>query len=55
MLRYHAVPYLKADPPVAIERVFLEGDPVPFIGLRPTAGAGDDRDGPARPGAMAVP
>ena len=38
VLRYHAVPYLRADPPVAIERVFLEGDPVPFIALRPSAG-----------------
>ncbi len=38
VLRYHAVPYLSADPPVPIERVKLEDDPVPFIGLRPTAG-----------------
>jgi hypothetical protein len=38
VLRYHAVPYLAADPPVAIERVKLEDDPVPFIGLRPTNG-----------------
>jgi hypothetical protein len=38
VLRYHAVPYLSADPPVAIERVMLEDDPVPFIGLRPTNG-----------------
>jgi hypothetical protein len=38
VLRYHAVPYLSADPPVAVERVMLEDDPVPFIGLRPTKG-----------------
>ena len=38
VLRYHAVPYLTADPPAAIEPVQLEDDPVPFIGLRPTSG-----------------
>jgi hypothetical protein len=38
VLRYHAVPYLKADPPVEIEPVKLEDDPVPFIGLKPTKG-----------------
>jgi hypothetical protein len=38
VLRYHAVPYLQADPPVAIEPVHLEDDPVPFIGLRSTPG-----------------
>ena len=38
VLRYHAVPFLKASPPVAIERVFLEDDPVPFIGFRPPSG-----------------
>ncbi len=34
VLRYHAVPCLVADPPVAIEPIYLEQDPVPFIGLR---------------------
>ena len=38
VLRYHAVPYLAADPPVPIEPVFLEDDPVPFIGFRPPPG-----------------
>ena len=38
VLRYHFVPFLKADPPSTIEPVSLEDDPVPFIGLRPTAG-----------------
>ncbi|MBX6311420.1 MAG: hypothetical protein IRY99_00625 [Isosphaeraceae bacterium] len=36
ILRYHSVPYLRSRPPVPLEAVFLEGDPVPFIGLRPT-------------------
>ena len=35
VLRYHAVPCLVADPPTPIEPVYLEADPVPFIGLRP--------------------
>ena len=34
VLRYHAVPCLISTPPVPIEEVFLEEDPVPFIGLR---------------------
>ena len=34
VLRYHAVPGLVSDPPVPIEGVTLEEDPVPFIGLR---------------------
>ena len=38
VLRYHMVPYMKADPPLAIEAVKLEDDPVPFIGFRPTDG-----------------
>jgi hypothetical protein len=38
VLRYHSVPCLRSDPPVAWEPVFLEDDPVPFIKLRPTAG-----------------
>ena len=35
VLRYHAVPHLKSEPEVAWEPVFLEDDPVPFIGFRP--------------------
>jgi hypothetical protein len=38
VLRYHLVPYLRSRPPVRLEPVLLEGDPVPFIGLRPTQG-----------------
>jgi hypothetical protein len=38
VLRYHSVPYLKTNPPATIEDVFLEDDPVPFIGIRPTSG-----------------
>ncbi len=38
VLRYHAVPLLVSDPPVAIEPVFLEDDPVPFIAFRPNGG-----------------
>lgn len=34
VLRYHSVPYLRADRPVRWEPVYLEGDPVPFIRLR---------------------
>lgn len=34
VLRYHTVPGLRASPPVRWEPVFLEADPVPFIGLR---------------------
>lgn len=34
VLRYHFVPHLQANPGVRIEPVPLEGDPVPFIGLR---------------------
>jgi hypothetical protein len=37
VLRYHSVPCLRAVPPVAWEPVLLDGDPVPFIGLRPPA------------------
>jgi hypothetical protein len=40
VLRYHSVPCLRSDPPVAWEPVFLEDDPVPFIKLlRPPPGA----------------
>jgi hypothetical protein len=38
VLRYHAVPHLQCNPPVAWEPVYLEKDPVPFIGFRPTTG-----------------
>ncbi len=38
VLRYHSVPCLRADPAVAWEPVLLEGDPVPFIKLRPPPG-----------------
>jgi hypothetical protein len=38
VLRYHAVPYLKASPQAEIIPVKLEDDPIPFIGIRPTAG-----------------
>ena len=39
VLRYHWAPGLVAEPAVPIEPVFLEDDPVAFIGLRP-AGPG---------------
>jgi len=35
VLRYHSVPCLRTEPPVAWDAVFLEDDPVPFIRLRP--------------------
>jgi hypothetical protein len=35
VLRYHSVPCLRTDPPVAWEPVTLGDDPVPFIRLRP--------------------
>ncbi|WP_435006804.1 hypothetical protein P12x_004280 [Tundrisphaera lichenicola] len=38
VLRYHDVPFLRTDPPIPIERVYLEEDPVPFIGFRPIEG-----------------
>ena len=38
VLRYHFVPCLTTSPPVACEPEPLEGDPVPFIRLRPTPG-----------------
>jgi hypothetical protein len=38
VLRYHSVPSLRARPPVPIELRQEEGDPVPFIGLRPPSG-----------------
>jgi hypothetical protein len=36
VLRYHSVPNLRARPPVPLEPRLEEGDPVPFIGLRPS-------------------
>jgi hypothetical protein len=38
VLRYHSVPCLRTDPPVAWDPVFLEDDPVPFIRMRPPPG-----------------
>ena len=38
VLRYHSAPCLRTDPTVEWEPVFLEGDPCPFIGLRPSPG-----------------
>jgi hypothetical protein len=38
ILRYHFAPYLQGQPPVRLEPVRLEDDPVPFIGLVPPGG-----------------
>lgn len=38
VLRYHHAPGLRCRPPMRMERVFLEEDPVPFIGLWPGPG-----------------
>lgn len=38
VLRYHSVPCLRTDPPVAWEPVWLEDDPAPFIKMRPPKG-----------------
>jgi hypothetical protein len=38
VLRYHFVPSLRARPPIPIEPTFEEGDPVPFVRLRPPPG-----------------
>ncbi|HWE38321.1 MAG TPA: hypothetical protein VG406_17245 [Isosphaeraceae bacterium] len=38
VLRYHSVPYMRSRPPVRLEPVPLEGDPVPFLGLSPPPG-----------------
>ncbi len=38
VLRYHSVPGLRARPPIPLVPRFEEGDPVPFIGLRPPPG-----------------
>jgi hypothetical protein len=41
VLRYHSVPYLRAQPPVDCGREKREEDPVPFIRLRPPPGTRD--------------
>jgi hypothetical protein len=41
VLRYHSVPYLRAQSPVDCEREYREDDPVPFIRLRPPPGTRD--------------
>jgi hypothetical protein len=41
VLRYHSVPYLRARPEVAIDQVWREDDPVPFIRLWPPPGTSD--------------
>jgi hypothetical protein len=41
LLRYHSVPSLRARPSVPLEPRFEEGDPVPFILLRPPAGVSE--------------
>jgi hypothetical protein len=41
LLRYHFVPSLRARPEVPLEPRFEEGDPVPFIRLRPPPGASE--------------
>ena len=38
VLRYHSVPSLRVRPPIPLESRREEGDPVPFIGLRPPPG-----------------
>jgi hypothetical protein len=38
VLRYHFVPSLRSQPPIPLVPVYLEDDPVPFIGLRPFPG-----------------
>lgn len=38
VLRYHSVPCLRSSPPANLDSVRMEGDPVPFIRLRPEAG-----------------
>ena len=38
VLRYHSVPSLRVRPDIPLEPRLEEGDPVPFIGLRPPAG-----------------
>ena len=50
MLRYHSVPCLRTNPPVAWDPVLLEDDPVPFIRLRPPPGTVAIELGILRPG-----
>jgi len=38
VLRYHHVPSLRAHPDVPVDAQFEEGDPVPFIRIRPSEG-----------------
>jgi hypothetical protein len=41
VLRYHSVPSLQAHPAVPVEAAHEEGDPVPFIRLRPPPGVSE--------------
>lgn len=41
VLRYHSVPSLQAQPAVPMDAVYEEGDPVPFIRLRPPPGVSE--------------
>jgi hypothetical protein len=41
VLRYHSVPSLQARPAVPVDATFEEGDPVPFIRLRPPPGVSE--------------
>jgi hypothetical protein len=41
VLRYHSVPSLQARPAVAVDAEHQEGDPVPFIRLRPAEGVSE--------------
>jgi hypothetical protein len=41
VLRYHSVPSLRARPPIPLDPRFEDGDPVPFIRLRPPPGTSE--------------
>ncbi len=41
ILRYHHAPGMRCVPPMRLEPILLEGDPVPFLGLRPAPGQSD--------------
>jgi hypothetical protein len=41
VLRYHSVPSLQARPAVPVDATFEEGDPAPFIRLRPSPGVSE--------------
>ena len=41
VLRYHSVPSLQAHPAVPVDATYEEGDPVPFIRLRPPPGVSE--------------